>query len=456
MRGMKPGALLSMLGPSTSLQRRLIFASVVGVTLALCGAAVSIGAVLHRFVRGQLDGRLDERIVSLVSDVRGDADGRLALRRDLEVPPFDHLRSGWYWEVRRGDAVLRSASLGGADLAVPAGPAGDDRPAPADGMGPFGDRLILRVLTVPGRLGEAATVFVASAPASALYGPVLEALRTLGLCMALIGALLVVAVLVQVRVGLRPLRRLLEQLGEVRAGLRERIPAEQPLEVRPLVGEINALLDQNAANLAHARGHVANLAHGLKTPLATLAMAFGSTGSSPDARLAGLIEDMDRRIRHHLRRARAAALSGPVRTKVNLAGVVEDLVMVLGRLHAGKGVVFETEVLAGLGVACDRQDVEEMLGNLVENACRWCAGLVRVSARREDSSVVVMIEDDGPGLAPGDRSAVLQRGRRLDESEPGDGFGLPIALELAELYGGSIELEVSSLGGLAIRLVLPG
>ena len=323
-------------------------------------------------------------------------------------------------------------------------------------MGPFGDRLILRVLTVPGRLGEAATVFVASAPASALYGPVLEALRTLGLCMALIGALLVVAVLVQVRVGLRPLRRLLEQLGEVRAGLRERIPAEQPLEVRPLVGEINALLDQNAANLAHARGHVANLAHGLKTPLATLAMAFGSTGSSPDARLAGLIEDMDRRIRHHLRRARAAALSGPVRTKVNLAGVVEDLVMVLGRLHAGKGVVFETEVLAGLGVACDRQDVEEMLGNLVENACRWCAGLVRVSARREDSSVVVMIEDDGPGLAPGDRSAVLQRGRRLDESEPGDGFGLPIALELAELYGGSIELEVSSLGGLAIRLVLPG
>ncbi|WP_244276253.1 ATP-binding protein [Methylobacterium indicum] len=97
-----------------------------------------------------------------------------------------------------------------------------------------------------------------------------------------------------------------------------------------------------------------------------------------------------------------------------------------------------------------------MLGNLVENACRWCAGLVRVSAQREDSSVVVMIDDDGPGLAPGDRAAVLQRGRRLDESEPGAGFGLPIALELAELYGGSLEFEESSLGGLAIRLVLPG
>ncbi|WP_244276255.1 HAMP domain-containing sensor histidine kinase [Methylobacterium indicum] len=354
---MKPGATLSLLGASTSLQRRLIFASVVGVTLALGGAAVSIGVVLHRFVRGQLDGRLDDRIVSLVSDVRGASDGRLALQRNQEVPPFDHPRSGWYWEVRRGDAVLRSASLGGADLAapeVPAGPAGDDRPAPADGVGPFGDRLILRVLTVPGRPGEAATVFAASAPASALYGPVLEALRTLGLCMALIGGLLVAAVLVQVRIGLRPLRRLLEQLGEVRAGLRERIPAEQPLEVRPLVGEINALLDQNAANLAHARGHVANLAHGLKTPLATLAMAFGSAGSNPDARLAGLIEDMDRRIRHHLRRARAAALSGSVRGKVDLAGVVDDLVMVLRRLHAGKGVAFETEVPAGLGMACDR------------------------------------------------------------------------------------------------------
>ncbi|MCF4130052.1 sensor histidine kinase [Methylobacterium sp. SyP6R] len=444
--------------PPGSLQRRLILGAAVGTAVALVGASLSIGVVLHRFVRGQLDGRLDERIISLVSEVREDPEGDLSLRRNREVPPFDHLRSGWYWEVRRGDAVLGSASLGGAQLGmpdVPVRPAEADRPIPADGVGPYGDRLILRVLTVPGRPGVPATVFVASAPAAALYRPVLEVLRSVGICMALIGVFLVAGVLVQVRVGLRPLRRLLEQLGEVRAGLRERVPADQPVEVRPLVGEINALLDQNAANLTHARGHVANLAHGLKTPLATLAMAFGEAGSSRDARLAGLVDGMDRRIRHHLRRARAAATGGTTRERVDLSGVVGDLVMVLGRVNAEKAISFGTDVPAGLAVACDREDVEEILGNLIENACRWCSGRVRVSAARENSSVVVLVEDDGPGLEPGDREAVLQRGRRLDESEPGHGFGLPIAQELAELYGGALELEASRLGGLAVRLSLP-
>lgn len=246
-----------------------------------------------------------------------------------------------------------------------------------------------------------------------------------------------------------------EQLAEVRAGGCERLPLDQPTEVLPLVREINGLLDQNAANLAHARGHVANLAHGLKTPLATLAIAFGETGASRDARLAVLVEDMDRRIRHHLRRARAAATGGTARERVDLAGVVADLVMVMGRINAATGITFDIDVPAGLAVGCDRQDVEEMLGNLLENACRFCAGRVRVEAFRGDSSIVVLVEDDGPGLAREDREAVLQRGRRLDESGPGHGFGLPIAQELAELYGGKITLEASRLGGLEVRLTLP-
>ncbi|MGN7126773.1 sensor histidine kinase [Methylorubrum thiocyanatum] len=456
---MKLGIPSSLFGLPGSLQRRLILAAAICVSLALAAASVSIGFVLHRFVRGQLDGRLDARIMALVPELRHGPDGRIAVRGDREVPPFDRPRSGWYWQVNRGDTVLGSPSLEGARLDVPdpgTRPTGAGRPIPADGAGPFGERLILRLLTVQGKPGELPTRIVASAPAAALYGPVLEALRTLALCLVVIGLLLFAGVLLQVRLGLRPLRRLSEQLAEVRAGGRERLPADQPAEVRPLVGEINGLLAQNAANLEHARGHVANLAHGLKTPLATLAMAFGETGSSRDGRLAGLVEGMDRRIRHHLRRARAAAMGGTARERVDLAGVVDDLAMVLARMHAEKAITFDTDVPAGLAVACDRQDVEEMLGNLIENACRWCAGRVRVSARREDTFVVALIEDDGPGLAQGDREVVLQRGRRLDESEAGHGFGLPIALELAELYGGALVLEGSRLGGLAVRLSLPG
>lgn len=449
----------SLFGAPRSLQRRLILAAAVCVSLALIGASISIGFVLHRFVRGQLDGRLDARITALASEVRPSSDGSLAMvEGNREVPPFDRPRSGWYWEVRRGDTVIGSGSLDGARLDGPdlgPRPGRDDRPVPADGLGPFGDRLILRLLTIPGKAGEPSTLFAASAPAAALRGPVMEALRTLALCLGLMGLLLFSGVLMQVRLGLRPLRRLSEQLVEVRAGTRDRLPVDQPLEVRPLVGEMNALLDQNAAQLAQARTHVANLAHGLKTPLATLAMAFGDTGSNRDPRLAGLVEDMDRRIRHHLRRARAAATGGTARIRVDLASVVDDLAMVLARMHAEKAIVIDTDVPAGLAVACERHDVEEILGNLVENACRWCSGRVRVSAAREDSSIGILIEDDGPGLAPIDREAVLQRGRRLDESEPGHGFGLPIAQELAELYGGVLELEASRLGGLAVRLSLP-
>lgn len=442
-----------------SLQRRLILAAAICVSLALAGAAVSIGFVLHRFVRGQLDGHLDARITALVSQLRIEPDGRLTVRSH-EAPPFNRRSSGWYWEVRRGDAVIGSPSLDGRRLDLPEERRRPrpDQPSgfiPADIMRRAHEPLILRMLTVPGGPGEPPTVFTASAPEEALLGPVLEALRTLCTCLGLIGVLLFAGVLLQVRLGLVPLRRLSEQLAEVRAGERARLPLEQPVEVLPLVGEINGLVDQNATRLAHARGHVANLAHGLKVPLSTLALAFYGSRDKGDMRLAALVEEMDGRVRHHLRRARTAAIGGKTRERVDLTEVVGDLSMVLARMHAEKAISFDKEVPAGFTVACDRHDVEEMLGNLIENACRWCDCQVRVAASREGSFVVILIEDDGPGLAPDDRAGFLQRGRRLDENEPGHGFGLPIALELAELYGGALEFDASPLGGLAVRLSLP-
>ena len=455
---MAPDPRLQGSAGTGSLARRLLAAAFVLVTVALVVAGLAIGFILHRFVRGQIDGRLDAQIVAIRSGLEQGPDGpRLA--RDFDAPPFDRAGSGWAWQVRRGGALLRSASLGHETLPAPAGPHpedGADRPQPGDATDARGRGLILRTLTLPAEEGGAPTVITASAPAAALRGPLREALTTLALALAVLGLCLVGGVLAQVRLGLAPLQRLRADLAQVRAGRRERVPVAQPAEIRPLVTELNALLDQNAANLERARTHVANLAHGLKTPLATLTLALADPARDPGGGLSSLVGAMDRQVRHHLRRARAAALDGATRGGIALASPIADLAATLGRLHAAKGVRIRADVAEGLAVACEAQDLDEMLGNLMDNACQWCRGDVRVSAAPADGAVAIRVEDDGPGLDAAAAASVLRRGQRLDETVPGNGFGLSITLELAELYGGGLTLDRSGLGGLRATLVLPG
>lgn len=435
-----------------SLQRRLFVGALAFVTLALVVAGLAIGLVLYRFARGQIDARLDGELFSISADLKPGQRG-LSLAAPHDGPPFDRPRSGWYWQVRAGEAVLRSPSLGESDLTVPRRLDRDEgEPFPADGTGPRGEGLILRGLHLPGTRDAPDVLLVAAAPAAALHGPLREAGKTLVLALGLLGACLLAGIAVQVRLGLRPLWALRDDLAAVREGARARVPAEQPQEIRPLVTELNLLLDQNEANLERARAHVANLAHGLKTPLATLAMA-AERGADPG--FAPLVAAMDRQVRHHLRRARAAALGGSARTRADLAAQAHDLTTALGRLHAERGLALDADVAAGTSVACDAQDLDEMLGNLIDNACRWARTRVRIRAERSGGLIEIRVEDDGPGLTEDQAAHVLQRGRRLDESVPGDGFGLPITLELAELYGGALSLGRSDLGGLLAKLRLP-
>ncbi|WP_082502700.1 HAMP domain-containing sensor histidine kinase [Methylobacterium sp. Leaf100] len=447
-----------------SLQRRLLAAALVLVTVALVVAGVAIGLVLYRFVRGQLDSRLDSQLVALAAGLERGPGDRLRLARNLDGPPFDRDRAGWYWQVRQGGTVLRSGALEGRDLAVEAGrPERDDtdRPRPADGTGPWGESLILRVLTLPPAPGVPPAILVASAPSAALRGPLREAAGALALILGLLGVGLLAGALAQIRLGLRPLERLRRDLAEVRAGDRARVPGKQPAEIRPLVAEVNALLDQNAVNLERARTHVANLAHGLKTPLATLSLALSDRSRDPDGTLASLVGSMDSQVRHHLRRARAAALGGATRARTPLAGPVADLRTTFARLYAEKGLVIDVTLPAGVtdtsnaAVACDAQDLDEMLGNLIDNACQWCRGYVRVGAVSTASGLVITVEDDGPGLAAEAAAEAVRPGRRLDETVPGNGFGLSITQELAELYGGGLRLDRSALGGLRAALTLP-
>jgi signal transduction histidine kinase len=453
---------------TASLGRRLMIGAGVFITVALVVAAVLIAFVLHRFVQGQIDQRLDAQIVFLSSMIKTD-DGLLRLTGSADGPPFDRHRRGWYWEVVGPNNTLRSLSLDGANLAPPDishrppppprppprdadDPPPDPRPAPADGVGPFDRKLHYRILSVP--VGGVTATIVASSPRDAVLGPLWEAMRTLGLSLAVLGIALIAAMLVQVRLGLRPLERLRRAVADVRSGISDRVPEDQPREVQPLTSELNALLIQNADNLDRARKHVSNLAHGLKTPLATLAIAVKKQAPG-SGDLQDLVVLMDRRIRHHLGRARSAALSGPVRTRTAVAARVADLALVLLKVNADKRIAFVNDVPAELALACEQQDVDEMLGNLLENAFSWCRSNVAVRSSQDGRIVSLLVEDDGPGLLPEKMAQAMQAGRRLDENSPGFGFGLSIARELAELYAGSLTLDRSPLGGLRATMRLP-
>ncbi|MET0676534.1 MAG: HAMP domain-containing sensor histidine kinase [Bradyrhizobium sp.] len=464
-----------------SLSRRLLLAAMAFIAVALVVAAVAVGFALHRFVQGQIDQRLDSQVTFLSSMLRAGDDGRLSLTGNADGPPFERRRRGWYWQVMGPRNALRSQSLDGADLDVPdaseimARPPppptrGDrppkdgrpkdgqkdgqkDRPRPGDGRGPDDEQLHYRIQQVTVS-GTPATIVV-SAPRGAVWGPLREAMTTLAISLGVLGTALVLAIMLQVRLGLRPLERLRQSVADVRAGRSERVPARQPLEVQPLVSELNGLLDQNAANLERARRHVANLAHGLKTPLATLALSLSNPDVTRADQLVPMVDQMERRIRHHLGRARAAVLSGPVRTRTVIAPRIRDLGDVLTKVHAERNIALTVTISDDVVLACEPQDFDEMAGNLMENAFKWASRRVDIRAMPDSTMVRLIIEDDGSGLRPEEIEKVLRPGERLDESAPGFGFGLSITRELAELYGGSIAFGASDLGGLRVSLSLP-
>ena len=436
-----------------SLSRRLLFGAAIFITLALVVAGSVIGFALRRFITGQIDQRLDSQIITVASAIETGPRGQLQMMRDVDGPPFNRPESGWYWQVIGSN--LKSRSLGAENLVpdLKKERPDDPRPFPADQAGPFDERLHLRIQSR--RVGASTVMIAVSAPRAALNGPLREAMTTLALSLGVLGLALLFAIVLQVRLGLRPLRRLRADLAAVAAGRLDRVPAEQPEEVMPVVAEMNTLLDQNAAGLARARRHVANLAHGLKTPLTTLSLALAEPGRDQDGSLRKLATLMDRRIRHHLGRARAAAQDGPARARAQILRHVVDFGEAFAKIYAGKDVTFDHDVSSELTVACEAQDLDEMLGNLLDNAFKWSRRKVKVSANEAGPDAIIAIEDDGAGLSDDDWPEALRPGRRLDESVPGYGFGLPITRELAELYGGSLGLSRSTLGGLKAELRLP-
>ena len=263
----------------------------------------------------------------------------------------------------------------------------------------------------------------------------------------------------QVRRGLAPVDNLRSRLAGLHQGQDRRVEGDYPGEIQPLVNDLNALLEHRERAVRRAVAKAGDLAHGLKTPLAILAQEAARADAAGHAEVAEAIRQqvdrMRRQVDYHLAHARAAASGAAPGARCSIREAAEGLTRALLRLHAERGIAIDVRVPPDLTVRAQREDLEEMLGNLLDNACKWGRSRVTVSASSAGASVAIIVDDDGSGLEEGMRDAVLQRGVRADEAAPGSGLGLAFVRDLAEVYGGSIALEASPEGGLRARLRLP-
>jgi signal transduction histidine kinase len=254
------------------------------------------------------------------------------------------------------------------------------------------------------------------------------------------------------RSGVRPLQRLKTQMAAVRAGSAQRVEGRYPGEVQPLIDDLNALLDHREKLVARAIAKAGDLAHGLKTPLAVLAQEAERADPEVASAIRQQVERMRQQIDYHLAHARAAASGATPGTRCSVLESAEGLARTLLRL---RGVPIELSISPEHAVRAEREDLDEMLGNLLDNACKWARSRVTLTSAEEEGQVVITVDDDGPGLDASMHEAVLQRGVRADEAAPGSGLGLAIVRDLAELYGGAITLGASGAGGVRARLALP-
>jgi signal transduction histidine kinase len=438
-----------------SLAFRLVAGAAVLVAAGLLIGSYALSILFHDYVERGFDARLAIMLESLIAQSDIDDNGELSPPKALGDPRFEQPYSGWYWQIATKDGpALRSRSLWDEVLAAPKQPVTGD-PLTYETGGP--ERQHLRVLTRTVTFPESPQIFVMS-----IAGDVAEIdqetsrfNRTVAWALGALGLMLIIVVFAQVRFGLQPLGRIPKALAEIRTGRADRLAGSFSAEVEPLADEINALLDHNRAVVERARTHVGNLAHALKTPLAVLTNeAAARSGPSTDA-VRRQTEIMRRHVDHHLARARTAARAGVLGARTPVAPVIDDLKRTLDAIYRDRPVAVGIEGARDAAFRGERQDLEEMLGNLLDNAYKWAKARVRVHIAVRDERLAVQVEDDGPGLTEEERDAVAQRGVRFDEATPGSGLGLAIVRDVAELYAGGLALESSKLGGLSAVLTLP-
>jgi signal transduction histidine kinase len=451
---------------SRSLAVRLFLAAAVCSTLILATTGVVLSSYYTQAVERGFDRRLDVYLKALVANL-STADDVTRAEFSIGEPRFQLPLSGWYWQIgqrREGDVQLPlrpSRSLFDRNLPflIDLDPEKDEAATrEAYVTGPDGENLrqIERIINFDGTR----YVVAVAGEASEIAEEVDDFDRAILLTFSLLGLALVGTASLQVMFGLRPLQRLSSQIAAIRAGSRERIEGSVPLEVAPLAREVNGLIESNRGIVERARTQAGNLAHALKTPLSVIINEAGAAPPPLGQKIAEQADAMRTQINYHLDRARIAAGVLAVGTVVDVAPVIRGICRTMEKVHRDRAIQVRDD-LPQARFRGERQDLEEMVGNLVDNACKWARQGVTITIanapadERGRPNIRILVDDDGPGLDAEGRASVLVRGKRLDEAVPGSGLGLAIVSDLADLYSGKLALAASPAGGLRASLLLP-
>ncbi|MDB5601604.1 MAG: ATP-binding protein [Xanthobacteraceae bacterium] len=454
---------------ANSLALRLFLSATAWTVVILIITGIALSSLYRGAVERAFDRRLDVYLRTLVADVASPEETNDKFPQSLGEPLFDLPLSGWYWQVTRLDSAkpeLR-ASRSLWDSPLPRLPE-ERSPVQTTGLrmgyakGPEEQKLRMAERTID--LGDDGRFLVSVAgDAAEIDEEVRNFDRALLGTFTALACVLLLITMFQVRYGLAPLKRISQSLAAIRSGTAERLEGGFPVEIAPLARETNALIDANREIVERARTHVGNLAHALKTPLSVMINEAAARGDDPLAvKVREQIEIMRDQVARHLERARLAARLTVVGSLTEVVPVVTALARTMEKLHRARGIAIDLDAPAGIRFRGEQQDLEEMIGNLVDNACKWAQSRVAIEVVSDPPPdalgihmVRIIVDDDGRGLSPSEREQVAHRGRRLDETKPGSGLGLSIVVELANLYGGGLHLGTAPIGGLRAELVLP-
>jgi signal transduction histidine kinase len=454
----------------SSLATRLFLSASAWLVVILAITGVVLSSVYRDATERAFDRRLNLYLRTLIAEVATPDEPPDRQFQSLGEPLFELPLSGWYWQISRTDSdkpeVRASRSLWDKKL-----PKLEDQgiELTAAGIrigyvdGPEGQSL--RMVERPVDLGAEGKFLVGVAgDASEIFDETRSFDYYLGGTFTALGIVLLLTTIFQVRFGLAPLKRISEAIAAIRSGRAERLEGDFPVEIAPLARETNALIDANREIVERARTHVGNLAHAIKTPLSVIVNEASAHRADPFASKVLEQADMMRdQVAHHLERARIAARVTIVGTVTEVAPTIEALRRTMEKIHRDREIVIESKADPHARFRGERQDLEEMVGNLVDNACKWAASRVFIDVLVEPpaepgagSKLQIIVDDDGRGLSADERAKVSRRGQRLDESKPGSGLGLSIVVDLAALYGGNLSLGNAPTGGLRAELHLPG
>jgi signal transduction histidine kinase len=438
-----------------SLTRRIITLSIFWIVIALIVTAALLGRFYREHIEGHYDAHVYTHVEELVASVDTAPDGSLMLTREPTDPRFYRNNSGWYWEIlTANESIARSPSLDDQRLNLESIKFEENHNIQVI-LGPSGERLRAHVVHVSYPNENGSITIAATAPEIQIKDDVKDFFAHIAASFLVLGIGLSVAVVMQVTLALKPLNAIRTAISDVRAGKLGRLPHDFPSDVQPLVDELNFMLDHNETLLKRARNQLGDLAHAVKNPLTVIRNEARDIPGKQGSLILEQSHMMSSNIDHYLSRARIYGQQDAIGYRTSVKSVVEDLSFAVSQIHKDRNIKMRLLCREDKWFRGEAQDLEEMAGNLLDNAFKWAKTEVAVSCSSDHNRLALIIEDDGPGIAEDELDTITRRGKRLDENTPGHGHGLGIAEDIADLYGGSLKLGRSNMGGLKAELNLP-